>query len=41
MRTAKAARHCGLPTEFVIYPRTGHNMRLPAVQRECAERNLD
>ena len=41
MSDAKATRHFGLPTEFIIYPRTGHNIALPVVQRESAERNLD
>ena len=38
---AKAARHAGAPTEFIIYPQTDHNPHLPSIQRESAERNLD
>jgi dipeptidyl aminopeptidase/acylaminoacyl peptidase len=41
MTGPKAARHAGAPTEFIIYPRTGHNPHLPSIQRESAERNLE
>jgi len=37
----KVASHFGAPTEYVVYPRTGHNASLPHIQREIAERNLD
>jgi hypothetical protein len=37
----KAARHFGAPSEFIVYPKTGHNPNLPSVQRESANRNLD
>jgi dipeptidyl aminopeptidase/acylaminoacyl peptidase len=38
---AKVSRHFGLPTEYIIYPRTAHNPSSPLIQRESAERNLD
>ncbi len=41
MAGAKGTRRAGAPTEFVIYPRTGHNLHLPNIQRESAERNLE
>lgn len=41
MGTVKAALYAGMPTEFVIYPRTSHNLRRPRLQKEAAERNLD
>jgi hypothetical protein len=37
----KAARRVGMPTEFIIYPKTGHNLAIPRLQREAAQRNLD
>ena len=37
----KVAAYFGAPTEYVVYPRTGHNASLPHIQREIAERNLD
>lgn len=37
----KAARRRGAPSEFVIYPRTGHNLTEPQLMREAATRNLD
>lgn len=37
----KAARRAGMPTEFVIYPQTQHNLSLPSLQKEAAVRNLD
>lgn len=37
----KAARYAGMPTEFVVYPKVGHNVRVPSLQRESAIRNLD
>lgn len=37
----KAARHFGVPTEFIVYPKTDHNPNLPDIQRESAQRNLD
>ncbi|HEX7060360.1 MAG TPA: prolyl oligopeptidase family serine peptidase [Woeseiaceae bacterium] len=36
----KAAERAGMPSEFIIYPQTGHNIVDPALQRESAERNL-
>jgi dipeptidyl aminopeptidase/acylaminoacyl peptidase len=41
MTAPKATKHFGLPTEYIIYPRTGHNPFLTRIQREIAERNLD
>ncbi len=38
---AKAAERFGLPSEFIVYPDTGHNIALPHLQREAAVRNLD
>jgi len=38
---AKVSRHFGLPTEYVIYPRTAHNPNSLLIQRESAGRNLD
>jgi len=37
----KAMRHFGLPSEFVIYPATGHTVTTPSVQQESSERNFD
>ncbi|MGH8177869.1 MAG: prolyl oligopeptidase family serine peptidase [Steroidobacter sp.] len=37
----KAASRAGMPTEFVVYPQTAHNIAMPKLQREAAERNLD
>jgi dipeptidyl aminopeptidase/acylaminoacyl peptidase len=37
----KAARHFGIPAEYVIYPQSGHSIELPSLFRESAERNLD
>jgi dipeptidyl aminopeptidase/acylaminoacyl peptidase len=36
----KAARRAGVPTEFIIYPQTGHNLTIPKLQKESAVRNL-
>jgi dipeptidyl aminopeptidase/acylaminoacyl peptidase len=36
----KAAARAGMPTEFVVYPRTGHNLAIPSLMRESARRNL-
>ncbi len=41
MGAPKAARRAGMPVEFVVYPQTGHNIKLPRLQKESAERNLD
>jgi dipeptidyl aminopeptidase/acylaminoacyl peptidase len=41
MSAPKAARHFGLPAEYIIYPRTSHNPFLTRIQREVAQRNLD
>jgi hypothetical protein len=37
----KAATRAGMPTEFVVYPRTGHNLAIPSLMRESARRNLE
>lgn len=37
----KAAQRAGMPAEFIVYPQTGHNVVIPALQHESAERNLD
>ena len=37
----KAAQRAGMPAEFIVYPQTGHNIVIPSLQRESAERNLD
>lgn len=37
----KAARFFGVPSEFYVYPQTGHAISDPQLLRECAERNLD
>jgi dipeptidyl aminopeptidase/acylaminoacyl peptidase len=37
----KAARRAGMPTEFVVYPKTQHNLATPRLQQESATRNLD
>ena len=36
----KAARRAGMPTEFIVYPQTGHNPTIPKLQKESAARNL-
>lgn len=41
MGLVKAARRVGLPAEFVVYPKTAHNLAIPQLQREAARRNLD
>lgn len=41
MGSPKAANQAGMPTEFVVYPQTGHNIQIPRLQKESAERNLD
>lgn len=41
MESPKAAALAGMPTEFVVYPKTGHNIRIPSLQLESAQRNLD
>ena len=41
MGAVKAALYAGLPAEFVIYPRSSHNLHIPSLQKESAERNLD
>jgi hypothetical protein len=38
---AKASRRVGAPTAFVVYPKTGHGIATPRLQREAAQRNLD
>ncbi|MCG8506630.1 MAG: prolyl oligopeptidase family serine peptidase [Sphingomonadales bacterium] len=37
----KAARTAGMPAELVVYPKTGHNITIPYLQKESAKRNLD
>ena len=37
----KAALDAGMPTEYIVYPRTGHAIHTPSLQKEAAERNLD
>jgi dipeptidyl aminopeptidase/acylaminoacyl peptidase len=37
----KVSRRYGLPTEMIVYPQTGHNLHIPRMQKESAERNLD
>lgn len=37
----KAARLAGMPTEYIVYPKTFHSLRIPTLQKESAERNLD
>ena len=37
----KISSRLGLPTEMVVYPRSDHNLTLPRLQKESAERNLD
>ncbi len=37
----KAARRAGMPTEFVVYPQTQHNLATPSLQQESASRNLE
>lgn len=41
MGAIKAALYAGMPAEFVIYPKTSHNLRRPGLQKEAAERNFD
>ena len=41
MGSPKAAHLAGMPTEFVVYPKTGHNIREPKLKNEVAHRNLD
>lgn len=37
----KAALRAGMPSELVVYPKTGHNIRIPQLKLESAARNLD
>lgn len=37
----KAAERAGMPSEFIVYPQTGHNIVIPSLQRESAQRNLE
>jgi dipeptidyl aminopeptidase/acylaminoacyl peptidase len=32
---------CGVPSELIFYPKTGHNMARPAQEAEAMQRNLD
>lgn len=36
-----AAKRAGMPAEFIVYPKTRHNIRLPHLKLESAQRNLD
>jgi dienelactone hydrolase len=38
---AKATHFFGVPSETVLYPDTAHNLRLPALAAESAQRNVD
>lgn len=38
---AKAARHFSIPSEYFIYPMTGHALSSPRLQYESATRNFD
>lgn len=37
----KAALRAGAPAQFIVYPRTGHNLALPDLQEESARRNVE
>lgn len=37
----KASRRAGMATETILYPRTGHDLTSPLLEKESAERNLD
>ena len=37
----KAAKRFGIANEFIAYPRTGHAIVIPSLEREAAQRNLD
>jgi dipeptidyl aminopeptidase/acylaminoacyl peptidase len=37
----KAALRAGMPTQFIVYPQTGHNIAIPSLQREAAQRNFE
>lgn len=41
MAIPKAARFAGMPEEFIVYPKTGHNIVVPRLKEESANRNLD
>lgn len=41
MEFHSALWRCGVPSELIIYPRTGHNMTRPGQEAEAMERNLD
>ncbi|WP_411818630.1 S9 family peptidase [Hyphococcus sp. DH-69] len=41
MGSPKAAHLAGMPTEFVVYPKIGHNVSEPTRKKEIAQRNLD
>lgn len=36
-----AARAAHMPAEYIVYPKTSHNIAIPRLQKESAERNLD
>jgi hypothetical protein len=37
----KAAKHFGIPSEYIIYPKSGHMITIPSLIREGAQTNLD
>ncbi len=37
----KAALHFGIPSESFVYPRIGHNVDIPVLQKQSAQLNLD
>ena len=41
MELQTALWRCGVPNEFVIYPKTGHNMSRPVQEAESMVRNMD
>lgn len=41
MGSAKAAVRAGMPSRYIVYPKTGHGIVIPRLQKEAAARNLD
>jgi dipeptidyl aminopeptidase/acylaminoacyl peptidase len=37
----KASQRAAMPTEFIVYPKTQHNLASPGLQAESASRNID
>ncbi|HEY3120104.1 MAG TPA: prolyl oligopeptidase family serine peptidase [Vicinamibacteria bacterium] len=37
----QALRHFGVPSDFVVYPRTGHGIQEPKLREDSMNRNLD